>query len=300
MPIDVASGNVSLEYQDAVVHGRIDMVWDRAYSGHLNSSDGGMFGAGWTSRYASRLTRRPDGFAFLTAKGAVEVVDGGVDVVDGRGRLRKYGGFFEIFKRNSDYVVQQWSVDTEEVWRYVFGGGDVGGWMPLVAIEDPTGVGGLDLIRDGGRLIQIKQRLERRSIRLEYLPNQLLGSVYLTDHTGKQHVLARYEYDEANRLCASIDGAGAADRYEYDADGRLARELARDGGVFTYRYDTKGRCVLRRGLDGYDTKRLSYVDAARTTNVTDSYGATRTYHYLPSGQVCTAGRCAWRCSKDYI
>jgi RHS repeat-associated protein len=159
--------------------------------------------------------------------------------------------------------------------------------MPLASIEDLTGQG-LDLERDHtGRLITIRQRLEKRVLRLGYYPGDLLCSATLQSPDGQIHSLVRYEYDSKGRLSAAYNALGYADRYDYNAQGLLAREIAKHGGVFSYRYDEKRRCIRYSGLDRYDEKRLRFLDAAGITEVTDSYGATSRYQYLPSGQIIT-------------
>jgi RHS repeat-associated protein len=284
MPIDVATGNLHLHYVDGLVQGRVELAWDRVYTGHLIALPGGMLGAGWTCRYAATLTRQRDGFELFTPAGALEFLTDRENIVESGRVVRRLDAFLEVFKKGTDYIVQSWSADHDKVWRYRFRDGAIGEKMPLVGIEDATG-GALHLSYNEGRLTSVRQDLEGRGVRLAYLPNGLLSAAYLEDLTRGRHFMARYEYDADNRLCTVLDAAGSADRFEYDAKGRLTRELAKDGGVISYRYDPAGRCVLKRASDGYDEKRLRFNDSARFTEVSDSYGHRRTYQYLPTGQL---------------
>jgi RHS repeat-associated protein len=157
--------------------------------------------------------------------------------------------------------------------------------MPLASIENLTGQG-LDLERDQtGRLKAIRQRLEKRTLKLDYFTTGLLRSVTVQAPEGQSRLVARYEYQADGRLSSAFDARGFADRYDYDMAGRLVREMARDGAVFSYRYDEKGRCIRYSGLDRYDEKRLRFLEGLGITEITDSYGETTRHRYLPTGQV---------------
>jgi RHS repeat-associated protein len=285
MAIDLATGNVHLEYEIAPIPGKLDLVWERLYSGTLFSRQPGLLGAGWTCRYESRLTRQADGFEFVTPAGASEWLRARDGVVERGETIRHYGACLEIFFQAGRYIVQSWDLESELILRYCFRPGLPGQSMPLSSIEDLTGQG-LDLERDkNGRLSTIRQRLEKRFFRLDYYPSGLLQSVTLHAPNGQNQPLARYEYDVRGCLSAAFDALDYADRYEYGTQGRLTREITKHGGVFTYRYDDNGRCIRYSGLDRYEEKRLRFLDAARITEVADSYGATSRYQYLPSGQI---------------
>ena len=42
MPINVANGNVHLEFEDVSIPGKFDLVWERCYSGSLLGRRGGI------------------------------------------------------------------------------------------------------------------------------------------------------------------------------------------------------------------------------------------------------------------
>ncbi len=285
MPIDIASGNVFAEFEDLAIPGKVPLVWSRRYSGIAIQNPPEALGRGWTHRYATTLTRFPEGFQFVTPTGAMELVADPTASVEGGGLIRHLSAFFEIFMYEGRYVVQTWNVESGEVWRYIFVPGQQGVPLRLVSLENVSGQG-LDLVWDeAGRLESVRQRLEGRQLDLSYNRVGLIDGLTLLAAGGERYDVASYEYDGVGRLAASRDAAGFADRYEYDDKHRLAREVFKDGAVFLYRYDHKGRCVQRTGLDNYDKKRLKYLDAARITEVTNSYGATSRFQYLSSGQV---------------
>jgi RHS repeat-associated protein len=285
MPIDIATGAVYLEYEDVNIPGKVDLVWDRHYNTALLERQTGPLGRGWTSRYFATLTRKPGEYEFFTPEGAVESFLDPDAVVEGGGIVRNFGAFLEIFKSRDRYVVRSWDVESGEIWQYGFNPGPAEKPWQLSTIEDVTGQA-LDLAYDRtGRLVSVRQHLENRALVLTWNSADRIDNLQLQDPDGRRHPVARYEYDDTGALSAAFDALGNADRFEYDRQGRLSREIAKHGGVFSHRYDDKDRCVLRTGLDRYDEKRLRYLDAARTTEVTDSTGAVFMYRWLPDGQI---------------
>ena len=182
------------------------------------------------------------------------------------------------------YIVQSWDVETGEIIRYCFRPGPMDTPWQLASIEDETGQG-LDLRWNGSQLVAIKQRLEQRTLLLNYNPQRLIDSITLQASSGKQYLLVRYDYDAHKRQIAAYDAAGSADSYDYDEFHRVQREYVKDGGVFSYRYDDQGRCIHTTGLEHYQEKYLRFYDAISFTEVTDSYGCTSRYQHLESGQI---------------
>ena len=221
----------------------------------------------------------------MTPTGSVEVFVDSEGAVERGETIRLLGAFLEIFLHDGRYVVQSYHMKTDKVLRYCFAPTVRGQPMLLASCEDVTGQG-LDLERDNmGRLITIRQRLEKRALRLDYDTNGLLQTVILQAPNGRDYPLARYQYDTHGRLGIAFDALNYADRYEYDTQGRLIREMAKDGGVRSYRYDNHGRCIWSSCLDHYDEKQLRFLDAVRVTEVTDTYDSTWRYQYLSSGQI---------------
>jgi RHS repeat-associated protein len=284
-PVNVATGLVYSTHEDVSITGKADLTWERRYNTGLRGDPPSPLGKGWTARYFAILRREGTGFRFVAPEGGEEVFDDPDGVVDRGGVVRNLGTFQEIGRKGQDYVITRWDIFSGDIERLVFPAGKKGEAWPLVSIEDVTGQG-VDLIRDGtGRLTGIRQRLEKRSLILEYTSGDRVGSVAFLMPDGRKRALARYEYDRDGLLVAAFDTLGFADRYEYDSDARLTREILKDGGVFTFRYDDQGRCVRTSGLNRYDEKTLRYFDHIRATEVVNSLGAVTRYHWLSSGQV---------------
>ena len=285
MPVDIASGTVSLVYQDLSIPGKVPLIWDRLYSTARRGAVSAL-GRGWTCRYFATLTRHRASFDFITPEGSLETFADPSETVASGGVVRILGAFMELRRAGNLLVIQKWDPETAEVERFVFPIGAIGQPQRLRSIENATGHA-VDLTWsvDSGRLTAITQRLERRAFIVDYSAAGLIERVRLEAPEPGGREIARYEYTVTGDQIAAFDPAGVPDRYDYDGDGRLVRETARDGGVFTYLYDVQSRCVLTTGLDRYQYKRLRYMAAARYTEVTDSYDCTIVYQYLPSGQV---------------
>lgn len=284
-PVNVATGTVYSTHRDYSIPGKIDLVWERLYSTALLEAPASPLGSGWTTRYFATLTRLPGEYRFVTPEGDVEVFADPQGQVERGGLVRNLGTYQELFKAGGRYIVVRWSVESGVVERYLFQEVKGGESWPLETIESVTGHA-LDLHRDAaGRLTGIRQRLEKRTLTIDYTAENRIRQVSLLLPGGQRQTLARYEFDSRGCLTAAEDALRHADRYEYDAAGRMTREVVKDGGVFSFKYDEKGRCVKTWGLDRYDEKVLAYREAAGWTQVTDSLGNTTLFQWSPTGQV---------------
>jgi RHS repeat-associated protein len=261
------------------------LVWERRYNASLRARESPL-GPGWTALYFATLTRDRDGFVFVTPESHVERFADASGSVERGAVIRNLGSFQELCLVGNRYLVTRWDAKSGAVVRYSFAAGRPNEAWPLAAIEDPAGLG-LDLQYDqAGRLLGVRQRLEQRSLVLDYNHSgtRILAVALLTPD-GRRHTLVRYDYDSLGRLAVVFDAAGAADRYEYDGDSQLVRESLKNGDEYQFRYDTRGRCVWTSGLDRYDEKVLRYYEAIRWTEVTDSAGSTTRYEWSATGQV---------------
>jgi len=286
-PVDVAKGTVYSTHKDISIPGKVDLIWERRYSTALLSSPPSPLGPGWTTRYFSGLSYADGEYRFVTPDGELEIfADPNGEVERGK-VIRNFGTFQEITCSGSRYIITQWDVDSGEIERFVFVRGKPGTIWPLAALEDVTGQG-LDLLYDGrGRLSGIRQRLEKRTLLLEYTSGDRIKSVVFQAAGGEKYTLARYEYDAHGRLVAAHDALKNTDTYEYDEKSQMTGEFVKDGGAFYFIYDEQGRCLKTAGLDGYDEKTFRYLDQQGWTEVTDSRGHVWRYQYNGAGQVIT-------------
>ncbi len=285
MPINIATGQVYLDREDITIAGALPMTWARHYKAGMETLHSPLLGPNWTNRYLCSLRRDPDGFRFITSLGSEEFIADAAGGVEGGRRAVSKGSYLEIYSDGSRYIVQSWNPESFEVVRYCFRIGRSGDTTRLDSIEDATGLA-IDLQWDAaGRLQRVRQRIEGRSLRLEYGADNQIRALRLEAQDGSIHPICRYEYDATGQLSAVLNAADIPDQYFYDAPGQLVREVARDGGVFHFKYDAAGRCVRFSGLDHYNEKTLRFLEATGHTEVTNSYGDTARYRYLPSGQI---------------
>jgi len=286
-PVDVASGELYSTHEDISIPGKVALTWERRYSTSLLDSLPTPLGSGWTTRYFASLTQNETGFIFVSPEGDTQEFADPEHTIDQGGIVRNLGTFQELSKRGSQYIITQWDVDTGEIERFVFNQGQRRAAWPLAGIEDVTGQG-LDLFWDeAGRLTCIKQRLEQRSLVLDYTPENQISAVSFLAPDHQRQVLIRYEYDGKGRLTTAADALKHTDQYEYDKDARMIREFLKSGGIFEFRFDEQGRCIRTSGIDGYDEKNFRYLDHIGWTEVTDSLGEIRRYQWNPDGQIIT-------------
>lgn len=285
MPVNVATGVVTLQGSDISWPGKFPLDWSRTYKSSLAGSAGMGFGKGWTSPAFAALTREGDEYSFRTAEGGIVRFNDPDKAVERGAIMRNLGSFMELSKEGLHLVVTQWNLPGSKVLRHGFLPDRNGKWWFLRFLEAPDGQG-LEFAWDpNGSLKAMRQRLERRALVFENSPDGRIQSASFRSESGKLQPLARYEYDAEERLVAVFDALGYATRYGYDSDNRIIREEARDGGVFGYKYDSLGRCIRTSGLDGYDLKIIRYYDNMSMSEVTDSHGAKTRYEYVVSGQI---------------
>jgi RHS repeat-associated protein len=286
MPIDIATGDVELAREDFVLPGRVPLIWTRRFRSGLLKSPAPL-APGWTTSLFASMKRVGKEWQFTTGEGELHVfADPEEKVVKGR-TLRLLGAFLELVRSDNRLIVTQWDPDSGDIQRFVFAAGRSGGdlTLSLAGIEDVCG-DGLELTRDAsGRLTMVRQRIEDRTVAVNYSPAGRISSLALVTKGGAPAPLVRYEYDGAGRLSAAFDRGDLANRYEYDAQSRITREVLKDGAIYSYSYDEKGRCIRFSGLDRYNEKRLQFLETARTTIVTNSYGKSSVHQYLAGGQI---------------
>jgi RHS repeat-associated protein len=284
MPIDIATGDVQLARDDFELPGRVALKWTRRYRTALLKTYAPL-APGWVASLFSSLKRVGKDWHFTTSEGDVQVFADPEGKIDGGQTIRLLGAFLELARHEHRFIVTQWDPDSQKLQRFVFAAERTGGALTLVSIEDVSG-DGLDLIWDSsGRLTTLRQRIENRTVTLNYSPAGQISSLALLTGRGAQTPLVRYEYDSGGRLSAAFDRRELANRYEYDTHSRVVRETLKDGAVYFYKYDEKDRCIHFSGLDHYNEKHLQFLDAANRTVVKNSYGNATIFELTPGGQI---------------
>lgn len=285
MPINIATGEVEIARDDFVLPGRVPLKWTRRYRSSLIDSSDSSLGPGWTTSWFPTLQRVDRSWNFVSPQGDPNAFPDPEGRIERGQVIRLLGAFLELVCHNNRYEVTQWDVESAEITRFVFAADRLTDAPPLVAVENVSG-DGIDVAWEApGRLESLRQRTENRTILVNYSPDARIHSLVLVTKEGTRTEVAHFEYDAVGRLTAVFDRRGLANRYEYDTQSRVNREILKDGAVYFYRYDDRGRCVHFSGLDGYNEKRLRFLESTSRTMVTNSYGKTSVFQYLASGQI---------------
>ena len=284
MPVDVASGNLFTAWHDIEIDGVHPLVWRRFYSTRFLGRDPSILGRGWIHAFDMSLVRDLEGYRYSGHDGDTIVFDDEDYAVESGGSILNRGDCMELRREGEWLVVYHWHDWEEEVGKFYFPRLPQGA-ARLAKVALPSG---FDIVLDysqDGRLRQIRQAVEQRSLLLNYNRAGMLDSIELAAPTGQPLVVARYAYDSGSRLVAVYDAKGAPMRYAYDADDRLFEETSRTGGTVRMKYDSRDRCVEIGGEDRYQLRSFQYNDASKTTMVTDSLGNLTLYQWNELGQV---------------
>lgn len=285
MPVDVASGNLFTAWHDIEIDGVHPLVWRRFYSTRFLDRDPSILGRGWIHSFDMSLVRDLEGYRYSGHDGDTIVFDDEEYAVESRGSIiLNRGECMELRREGEWLVVYHWHDWQEDVGKFYFPRLPHGA-AKLARVALPSG---FDIVLDyshDGRLRQIRQTVERRSLLLNYTGGGLLDSIELAAPSVRQLAVARYEYDPGGRLVAVYDANGAPMRYAYDTDGRMSEETSRTGGTVRMKYDSRGRCVEIGGENRYQLRSFQYDEAANATRVTDSLGNLTLYQLNELGQV---------------
>src|SRR5258707_13474467 len=110
MPIDIATGAASLEFDGIEIPGRIPLTWRPRYSTGLVGEVHSPIGRGWFDLPFCSLRSIEGGFVFTTSTGAKEQFDDPEDLVSKGGVVRNLGAYLEIFQDATRYIIRTWDV----------------------------------------------------------------------------------------------------------------------------------------------------------------------------------------------
>lgn len=280
-PVDIASGEMTLEQVDLSLAGVLPLVLRRA---HLSTYRyGHWFGPSWASTLDERMELDPSGqgafwaredgsilwFPTLPGPGTADPV---LAVEGPRFALRHAG--------EENGVITYLVTDPRTGTTRTFTGSPYressAYW--LTAIEDRTrnritvsrhGDGTPTAVsHSGGYLATIAAEDGR------------LRELALRGPEGPVTVM-RYGYDEHGRLTDVVNSSDLPLRFTYDPDGRITSWTDRKNSAFRYVYDADGRVARTIGPDGYLSSTFSYdvhpATGDRMTRFTDSTGASKVY-----------------------
>jgi RHS repeat-associated protein len=272
-PVDIITGEVSVEQQDFTLPGRIPVEWVRTYTS--NNTRQGACGYGWETPADIRLEvySQDNSVAFLRPATApalfpelpkVSGDDGAVlELWDGA-LLSDHGDEFQVWTKE------------DRIYHFAkavaFTGEHGAREYPINRISDLCG-NWLEFSRRGRQLIAIKESAGRQ-IEIEMV-NGLIRQLSLFVPTEEfRHVFVQYQYDDVSNLVAVMDVFGNPYTFSYDGH-QLIRHTDRNGLSFYYEFD-KGeeawRVIHSWGDGGLYNYHFEYLEELNERRITDSLG----------------------------
>lgn len=272
-PVNILTGEVSVEHQDFNLAGRLPIEWLRNYASGARRE--GVCGVGWETPADGRLEIDPgSGVVSLHYPGVGPLYFDRLPLQPGRAaaELELIDG--ALLADGGDY----YAVRTKEDRTYRFPKAgelirpDGTRELPLAEVADLAG-NTLQFIRQGGHLTGIVEAAGRR-LELEIVDGRLRQVALQTSDRQQRHVFVRYRYDAAGDLVAAIDALGAPYVFAYDAH-HMVRHTDRNGLSFHYAYERHGedwRVAHAWGDGGLYDYRFAYIDTINERRITDSLG----------------------------
>lgn len=286
-PVDVATGQKLLTYDDFVLPGRIPIQWQRRY----RSADQrvGSLGVAWKLQYATEVRR-------VTLAETAKLV-----YIDFDGRQLQFP-ILDVGQEHFHPIEKYTLVRLEDE-----------GAQARYAVRFPSGIVETYAMHPQDTERWLLQRYETRDkqwLTFDYTPTGAFRAVSNNCHSvscrhddhgriTEVHLingrgepterLAAYQYDEAGDLVEAIDSGNLAWRYQYH-NHLLTRYETPAGAAFVAEWDgetPQAHCVRTYGVafdkDDEPTMtretRFTYHPVARSSQVSDAFGNTTTYHY---------------------
>jgi RHS repeat-associated protein len=252
-PVDLYTGQFTLEKADLVLPGRIPLTWTRTY--RPKGPPSGPFGRGTSHAYQSGLISEgdlrtlvlPDGrqFAFpkqsdgtfrnvtdAAMQGGLLTESGGVPTLRWKdGSIWTFGAPQFAGQTTVSFLIRQTNRTGDAVTITRTG-------ATVTAISGPDGRQ-LTLDADGsGRLTKVTDPIGRQVL---YAYDSVGNLATVTDPEGG---VTRYAYDSANRMTTITDPKGITFLQNfYGPSGRVLRQIQADGSEYRFRYQLTGATV---------------------------------------------------------
>jgi len=284
-PVNILTGEVSVEQSDFTLAGRIPIEWVRSYAS--NRRRRGACGIGWESPADGRLEFDPaDGSAMFHYPDEGPAIFPQLPAAQG-----DEAAVLELMEGAllSDHG-DEWRVRTKRDLIYHFpkrqlrNCGEGLQEIPLGRIGDRCG-NWLEFRRTNGRLVAIRESADRY-LRFDYADGFISAISLYVPATGFTHTFARYEYDRAGDLVTARDPLDKPYTFAYDRH-RMVRHTNRNGLSFHYEYDPSGddwKVIHAWGDGGLYDYRFVYWPQIRETRITDSLGQVTTVKCDSNGQ----------------
>ncbi len=287
-PVNILTGEVSVEQIDFTLPGRIPIEWVRSY--RSNHRRPGACGVGWESPADARLEidaadgsvmfqHVSDGPALFPelpkalgdAAAVLELMDGALLSDHGdEWRVRTKSDLIYHFRKQA--AAHEDAVDSSGVRE-----------VPLGRISDLCG-NWWDFERANGRLRAIRESGGRHLL-AEYTEGHIRSLSLFVPDTGFSHTFVAYEHDTTGNLTAARDELDNPYHFAYDGH-HMVRHTNRTGLSFHYEYDASGdhwQVVHAWGDGGLYDYRFVYWPSVHEVRITDSLGHVSTVQTDPNG-----------------
>jgi RHS repeat-associated protein len=276
-PVNILTGEVSVEQEDFTLSGRMPIQWVRSYTS--NNRRKGFCGYGWETPADARLEvdsqdgsvmfRHPIGGPALFPTLPDSTGDEGavLELMDGS-LLSDHGTEFRV--RTKEDLIYHFpkallSINDEGLHEYAIGriANLFGEW--------------LEFDRRDGRLVGINESAGRR-LSIDIRDGLIRSVGVYVPETGFEHTFVRYEYDLAGNLAAALDALGNPYKFVYDHH-HMVQHTNRNGLSFYYDFDKSGetwRVVHAWGDGGLYDYRFEYFDAIGERRISNSLGHVST------------------------
>jgi YD repeat-containing protein len=222
---------LQLSMTDLGHDGGLELILERTYSSA--STQVGVFGPGWGSRYETRLVKEADGSLVVYENGC-----------GGPTRFQPVPGKPDSWQ-STGCSVQRMNL-TPTGYERGLGGGKTETFSRdgrLSRVADANGQW-INIAYSGERMAMVGDNLGR-SLAFVYGADGRLEMV--RDESGRE---ATYGFDQQGRLIRATDVNGAEYRYGYDGDGRLVSEDGPEGSRVVVGYDG-GQLASLRDANGF-------------------------------------------------
>ena len=287
-PVNILTGEVSVEQIDFTLPGRIPIEWVRSY--RSNHRRPGACGVGWESPADARLEiDAADGSVMFhhVSEGPALFPELPKALGDAAAVLELMDG--ALLSDHGD----EWRVRTKSDLIYHFpkqagasADADDGGGVhevPLGRISDLCG-NWWDFERVNGRLSAIRESGGRHLL-AEYTEGHIRSLSLFVPDTGFSHTFVVYEYDTTGNLTAARDEHDNPYHFAYDGH-HMVRHTNRTGLSFHYEYDASGdhwQVVHAWGDGGLYDYHFVYWPSVHEVRITDSLGHASTVQTDPNG-----------------
>lgn len=272
-PVNILSGEVSVEHEDFVLPGRIPIEWRRTYSS--GEKRAGWCGWGWETPVDSRLeVDQSNGSVSMIRPNGGPLFFDQLPIAHGQDAAE-----MELMDGAllTDHI-DEYQIRTKEDRVYHFAKalksrGDGVDEYPIKRISDLCG-NWLEFKRHDGRPIGIIESAGRY-IEFATVNGRITEISLYMRATEERHTFVRYEYDAAGDLVSVIDALHKPYTFAYDAH-HMVRHTDRNGLSFYYGYDKSNpeewRVIHAWGDGGLYDYQFAYFDVINERRITDSLG----------------------------